>query len=102
MRKINPRKTEDNKEYIIQYRGKKCLNEEELKQKDNIKIIGRDFGEFILDIPIPLKDYEILNLDVPKYFREKGIEVIEYELKNISNISIDLNYSESEEKKNIK
>ena len=100
--KINPRKTEDNKEYIIQYRGKKCLNEEELKQKDNIKIIGRDFGEFILDIPIPLKDYEILNLDVPKYFREKGIEVIEYELKNISNISIDLNYSESEEKKNIK
>ena len=55
-----------------------------------------------MDIPIPLKDYEILNLDVPKYFREKGIEVIEYELKNISNISIDLNYSESEEKKNIK
>ena len=100
--KINPRKTEDNKEYIIQYSGKKCLNEEESKQKNNIKIVGRDFGEFILDIPISLKDYEILNLDGPKYFREKGIEFIEYELKNISNISIDLNYSESEENKNIK
>ena len=100
--KINPKKTEDNKEYIIQYSGKKCLNEEESKQKNNIKIVGRDFGEFILDIPISLKDYEILNLDGPKYFREKGIEFIEYELKNISNISIDLNYSESEENKNIK
>ena len=86
--------------YIIQYKGKKCLNEEESKEKD-IKIVRRDFREFILDIPISLKNYQILNLDSPKYFREKSIEFIEYELKNISNISIDLNYTKCEENKNI-
>ena len=89
--KITPMKTENNKNYLIQYRGKKSLNEEEITQKDNIKIVGREFGEFILDVSIPLKDYEILNLDEPECHREKGIEIIRYELKNNSNINIELN-----------
>ena len=102
---INPGKTKNNKEYLIQYKGKKCLSEEENKQKDYIKIVGREFGEFILDIPIPLKGYEILNLKEPKCHNEKGIEIIEYELKNISNINIELkngNYEISEKEKNNK
>jgi len=102
---INPGKTKNNKEYLIQYKGKKCLSDEENKQKDNIKIVGREFGEFILDIPIPLKGYEILNLKEPKCHNEKGIEIIEYELKNISNINIELkngNYEISEKEKNNK
>ena len=100
---INAGKTKNNKEYLIQYKGKKCLSEEENKQKDNIKIVGREFGEFILDIPIPLKGYEILNLKEPKCHNEKGIEIIEYELKNISNINIELkngNYEISQKEKN--
>ena len=100
---INLGKTKNNKEYLIQYKGKKCLSEEENKQKDNIKIVGREFGEFILDIPIPLKGYEILNLKEPKCHNEKGIEIIEYELKNISNINIELkngNYEISQKEKN--
>ena len=103
--KISPRKTTNNKNYLIQYKGKKSLNEEEMKQKDNIKIVGREFGEFILDISIPLKDYEILNLDEPECQREKGIEIIKYELKNNSNINIELNEgikSKNEEKNKIK
>ena len=76
-----------------------------MKQKDNIKIVGREFGEFILDISIPFKDYEILNLDEPECQREKGIEIIKYELKNNSNINIELNEgikSKNEENNKIK
>ena len=98
---IIPGKTKNNKEYLIQYKGKKCLIEEENNQKDDIKIVGREFGEFILDITIPLKGYEILNLKEPKCHNEKGIEFIEYELKNISNINIELKngVGENKEKK---
>ena len=76
-----------NNMYIIQYKGKKCLSEEELKFKENMKNEGREFGEFILDIPIPLKEYEITNLDKPKNYEKNGTEYIEYELTKINNIN---------------
>ena len=46
---------------------------------------GRDFGEFILDINIYLKDYEISNLEEPKYYDKNGIQYIEYNLLKIEN-----------------
>ena len=69
-----------NMKYYIQYKGKKCLSDEENKQKDDIKIVGREFGEFTLEIPISMKDYEISNIKSQKCYNEKGIEYIEYEL----------------------
>ena len=86
---IKPSK--DKMKYHIQYMGKKCLSDEEMNQKDNLKIIGREFGEFVLDIPIDLKEYEIANIDNPKCFCENGIQKIVFELKNISNINIVIN-----------
>ena len=80
----------DNMKYYIQYKGKKCLSEEENKQKDDIKIVGREFGEFTLEVPISMKDYEISNIKTPKCYNERGIEYIEYELENISDINIEL------------
>ena len=80
----------DNMKYYIQYKGKKCLSEEENKQKDDIKIVGREFGEFTLEVPISMKDYEISNIKNPKCYSERGIEYIEYELENISDINIEL------------
>ena len=37
-----------------------------------------------------MKDYVISNLKTPKCYNDKGIEYIEYELDNISNINIEL------------
>ena len=84
--------------YIIQYRGIKCLSEEENKQKNNMKNVGRDFGVFIMDIPIALKDYEISNLEQPNYYEKDGIEYIEYELKNISKLNIEMKKKETNSK----
>lgn len=84
--------------YIIQYRGIKCLSEEENKQKNNMKNVGREFGEFIMDIPIALKDYEISNLEQPNYYEKDGIEYIEYELKNISKLNIEMKKKETNSK----
>ena len=89
----------DNMKYYIQYKGKKSLSEEERKVNDNINIIGREFGEFTLEIPISMKDYIISNLKEPKCYNDKGIKYIEYELDNISNINIELKngtYSKTE------
>ena len=82
--------------YYIKYTGKKCLSEEENKQKDNINIVGREFGEFILDIDIDLKDYEISNIEKPKFHEKNGIGYIVYDLKNISNLDFEVD----SEKKN--
>ena len=48
---------------------------------------GREFGEFILDIPISLKEYEIANLEKHKNYEKNGIEYIEYELTKLNNIN---------------
>ena len=76
-----------NNMYIIQYKGKKCLSEEELKFKENMKNEGREFGEFILDIPISLKEDEIANLEKHKNYEKNGIEYIEYELTKLNKIN---------------
>ena len=74
-----------NTKYIIQYKGKKYPSEEEKKYEENMINEGRDFGEFILDINIYLKDYEISNLEEPKYYDKNGIQYIEYNLLKIEN-----------------
>lgn len=79
------------------------MNEKEKKQTNNMQIFGREFGQFILDINIALKGYEILNLDSPKCHNEKGIQYIEYDLKNLSNINIELKNGQNvENQKEIK
>lgn len=67
-----------------------------------MKNVGREFGEFIIDIPIALKDYEISNLEEPNYYDKNGIEYIEYELKNISKLDIDMKNKETNNKINKK
>ena len=67
-------KKNKNNMYIILYKGKKCLSEEEIKYKKNMKNEGREFGEFTLDIPIYLKDYEISNLKEPKNYEKNGLK----------------------------
>ena len=69
--------------YIIQYKGKKVMSEEELKYRDNMKNVGRKFDEFNLDIPISLKDYEISNLEKPNHYDKNGIGYIEYNLSKL-------------------
>ena len=70
--------------YNIQYSGKKCLSDEEKKFSENMNNIGREFGEFFLDIPICLKNYEISDLEKPNHYDKNGIEFIEFNLRNIS------------------
>ena len=83
--------------YNIKYTGKKCLSEEEKQQKGNTKIVGREFGEFIFDIDIDLKDYEISNLEKPEFKEKNCIGYIIYNLKNISNIDFTINTEEKKE-----
>jgi len=78
---IIPKK--NNKMYIIQYKGKKVMTEEELKYKENMKNVGRKFDEFNLDIPISLKGYEISNLEKPNHYDKNGIGYIEYNLSKL-------------------
>ena len=87
----------DKMKYNIKYTGKKCLSEEEKQQKGNTKIVGREFGEFILDIDIDLKDYEISNLEKPEFKEKNGIGYIIYNLKNISNLDFTINTEEKKE-----
>ena len=74
---------EDNK-YIIIYKGNKCLSEEEKMHMKEVKNVGRQFGEFIMEISIALKEYEIINLEEPNHYDKNGIEYIEYNITKIS------------------
>ena len=69
-----------NNMYIIQYKGKKCLSEEELKFKENMKNERTEFGEFILDIPISLKNMKLLI--------QKNIRIMKKMVLNILNMSL--------------
>ena len=81
---------EDNK-YIILYKGKKCLSEEEKKCMKKMKNVGRQFGEFIMEIPIILNEYEINNLEEPNHYDKNGIEYIEYNITKISGKNLEKN-----------
>ena len=48
--------------------------------KDNI-YTNREFGEFIIEIPLKMSEYRLSNKD-PKFTRKEGITFIEYELSN--------------------
>jgi len=90
----------DNMKYNIKYTGKKSLSEEEKNQKDNIKIVGREFGEFVLDIDINMKDYEISNIEKPEFTEKNGIGYIVYDLKNISNLDFVIGKEQKKELNN--
>ena len=49
-----------------------------------MKNVGRQFGEFIMEIPIVLNKYEIINLEEPNHYDKNGIEHIEFSLTKIS------------------
>ena len=85
--------TMKNSMYVVTYKGKKILDEEE----KNIINIGRASGDFVLDIPIALTDYIINNIESPNHYDKNGIKYIEYELKNISNIAIDIKKNSKKE-----
>jgi hypothetical protein len=90
----------DKMKYYIKYTGKKSLSEEKKKQKDNIKIVGREFGELFLDIDIDLKDYEISNIEKPKFHKKNDIGYIVYDLKIISNLDFDIDIEQKNELNN--
>ena len=81
---------EDNK-YTILYKGKKCLSEEEKFHMKLVKNVGRQFGEFIMEIPIVLNEYEIVNLEEPNHYDKNGIEYIEYNITKISEQNLEKN-----------
>ena len=80
----------DNK-YTILYKGKKCLSEEEKNHMKLVKNVGRQFGEFIMEIPIVLNEYEIVNLEEPNHYNKNGIEYIEYNITKISEQNLEKN-----------
>ncbi len=62
-------------------------------------ISGREFGEFTLDIPINLKNYQISNINNVKINDKKGIKYIEFELENLCDIEINCDKNEEKEEK---
>ena len=56
-----------------------------------VKNVGRQFGEFIMEIPIVLNEYEIVNLEEPNHYGKNGIEYIEYNITKISEQNFEKN-----------
>ena len=56
-----------------------------------VKNVGRQFGEFIMEIPIVLNEYEIVNLEEPNHYDKNGIEYIEYNITKISEQNLEKN-----------
>ena len=65
---------------IIEVKGKKKIDKDIENEKDNI-INNREFGEFIIQIPLKLSEYRISN-ELPKIHKNEGITYIEYGLCN--------------------
>ena len=65
---------------VITVKGQKKLDKEPENVKDNI-YTNREFGEFIIEIPLKMSEYRLSNKD-PKFTRKEGITFIEYELSN--------------------
>ena len=61
---------------VIKLSGKKKFDKEPKNNSDNIHT-SREFGEFILDIPLKTEDYHIKNIK-PTIQEKKGVIMIEY------------------------
>lgn len=81
--------SKNDKKYIIIFKGKKCMSDEEKKHMKEMKNFGRQFGEFIMEIPIKLNEYEITNLEEPNNYDKNGIECIEFNITKISNLKLE-------------
>ena len=62
---------------VIKLSGKKKFDKEPKNNSDNIHT-SREFGEFILDIPLKTEDYHIKNIP-PKIEEKKVVIMLEYE-----------------------
>ena len=62
--------------------GKKNKDQEPEKLEDNI-FNTREFGDFVVDIPLKTEDYNILNKD-PEIQFKMGLFIIKYQLDNKS------------------
>ena len=67
---------------IIQLSGRKIQDIEPEKLEDNLFNI-REYGDFIVDIPLKTEDYKVLN-EEPNQQYKKGLFIIEYKLDNKS------------------
>ena len=67
--------------FIIRLKGEKIKDKEPEKIEDNIYNL-REFGKFVLDIPLNSKDYNLFKLfkEKPKFTRMEGVYIIEYKL----------------------
>ena len=67
--------------FIIRLKGEKVKDKEPEKIEDNIYNF-REYGKFVLDIPLNSKEYNLFNLskEKPKFIRKEGIYTIEYKL----------------------
>ena len=67
---------------VIRLIGKKKPDKEPANNSDNIHTT-REFGDFVLDIPLKTEDYNIKNTK-PKICDKKGILILEYEYEEKS------------------
>ena len=70
--------------HVFTVKGQKKLDKEPENEEDNI-YNNREFGEFIIEIPLKKSEYRLEN-EYPKNQRKEGITFIEYELSNKNTI----------------
>ena len=79
--KINSKIVVYGEYFVIRLIGEKIKDNEPEKIEDNIYNL-REYGEFVLDIPLNYKDFNLFNLskEKPKCIRNEGICIFEYKL----------------------
>ena len=75
-----------NEEYnVIKLTGEKKNDKEPENLNDNIHD-SREFGKFILEIPLKMSEYHLIN-KLPSVKIKNGVSILEYDMQAVDNIN---------------